>query len=107
METTYYEFSFAGHVPMRRVSQTLMVAVHAIESIHGKPAMRMESGLKIDPETGACTMSADSYVGEDLARAFAGFLNVTIGETAYQVTRGSRAPKRRAGGILAFLQGII
>lgn len=106
METTHYQFSFATHIPMREIAQTLALAVYAVESIHGKPAMRMESGLQIDRETGNCTISAETYVGEDLARAFAGFLNLTVGEKAYSVRRESHSTKQR-GGILAFFQGII
>lgn len=85
--TPVYKYSIDSKVPIRDVEESLLLAVLAVECLHGRSKVRLDASFKLDPKTYTCTVNASTEVGCAIARIFTGFLNHEFGELAYKVER--------------------
>lgn len=80
-----YKYSISKRVSMEDVEESLMLAALAAESLHGRSALKIDAAFRLNKKTGICVIDAESQVGLDIARIFAGFLTKGFGEAAFEV----------------------
>jgi hypothetical protein len=91
MTVDSYRYSFAPEVPAAEVEATLLLALFAVEALHGEAQVRLDAAHALDPGGRACVIDAASVVGRDLNRVFVGFLRREFGAGAFRVERGGVA----------------
>lgn len=87
MNQDLYRFVFVADVPIEEVEATLLLAIFAVESLHGESQTRLDAAHSFDTDKRACVIDASTAVGHDLARIFTGFLRREYGEDSFQVER--------------------
>ena len=92
-----YRYNFDSKVPIRDVEESLLLAVLAAESLHGRALVRLDASFSLDPKKRACVVDAATEVGQAIARIFTGFLGREFGEESFKVERmgniGASAPE--------------
>jgi len=78
-------YSFKDSVPASEIENTLLLAVLAIEGLHGQSRVRIEASYTCDPDLRVCVIDSSSDVGRDICRVFTGFAIREFGETAFTV----------------------
>jgi hypothetical protein len=96
MPRDQYIYSFNCDVPLHDVEITLLLALVAVESLHGETQVRLDAKHEVDADRRACTIDAATPVGRDLNRLFAGFARREYGEDAFRVDRVGVAPLETA-----------
>lgn len=79
-----YKYRFDESVPTQELEDTFMLAV---ESLHGRSRVRMESRFNLDKARRTCVIDASTDVGSDLARIFTGFATREYGERSVLIER--------------------
>ena len=92
MSQNVYNFTFDDSVSAVDVQSTFMLALIAVESMHGSVAVRMECRFNCYQKMRQYHVHTDSPIGNDLARIFAGFAMRAYGYGAVQVQRGYAQP---------------
>jgi len=87
MSRELYRYTFAPEVPPEEVEATLLLALFAVESLHGEAQVRLDAAHALDPDRRGCILDAATPVGRDLNRVFVGFLQREFGPDAFQVER--------------------
>lgn len=87
MESTSYRFEFGKKVPLKKVEESLVLAVVVVESLHGRSAMRLETSFQLDKEDRSCVVDGRTEVGRHIACVLTGLLSVEFGENAFAVAR--------------------
>ena len=87
-----YKYRFDESVPAQELEDTFMLAMLAVESLHGRSRMRRESRFSLDKARRTCVIDASTDVGSDLARIFTGFSTKEYGERSVLI---ERSPRRR------------
>jgi len=90
MPRTAYRFEFRSTLPLDDVEAALVLAVLAVEALHGEAQTRLDAAWWLDPELCACVIDAATPVGEALCRIFTGFLRGEFGEDSFEVERVER-----------------
>jgi hypothetical protein len=91
MSRELYRFTFAPEVSLQEVEASLVLALFAVESLHGEAQVRLDAAHAFVAQRRACVLDAATDVGRDLNRIFVGFLRREFGEAAFQVERLSAA----------------
>ncbi|MEA5087809.1 hypothetical protein [Solidesulfovibrio sp.] len=78
-------FTFSKQVDMACVEDTLVLAVLAAESIHGRTDIRLDACFRLQP--GTCSIDDGTPVGRTIARVFTGYLAREFGEGAFTIVR--------------------
>ena len=78
-------FTFSKQVDMACVEDTLVLAVLAAESIHGRTDIRLDACFQLKERV--CTIEDGKTVGRTIAQVFTGFLARKFGEDAFTVVR--------------------
>ena len=87
-----YRYQFNKEiVPAQEMEDTFMLALIAVESLHGRSRVRMEGCFKLDRDCRTCRIDATAQLGSDLARIFSGFATREYGEDAVMINRDIRA----------------
>ncbi len=86
-----YSYHFDESVPISDVGETLLLAVLAAESIHGRARVQLDASFRLDETGRTCVVDAGTDVGRDIARIFTGYLTSEFGEQAFQVERLTEA----------------
>ena len=73
-----YKYRFDESVPAQELEDTFMLAMLAVESLHGRSRVRMESRFNLDKARRTCS---------DLARIFTGFATKECGERSVLIER--------------------
>jgi hypothetical protein len=94
--TTSYRFEFGRKVPLKKVEESLLLAMVVVESLHGRSAVRLGVSFYLDEKERSCVVDASTEVGLDLARILTGFLAEEFGEDAFKVTRDCALGSSRA-----------
>ena len=89
---TLYRYLFQPGVPKAEVEASLLLAVIAVEGLHGEAQTRLDAGHAVGGKFGACVIDAGTPVGRDLAKVFTAFLRREFGEDAFRVERLQPAP---------------
>lgn len=87
MNRELYRYNFNAKVPLRDVEESLLLAVLATESLHGRALVRLDASFCLDPGKRSCVVDAATDVGRAIARIFTGFLTREFGEAAFKVER--------------------
>ncbi len=87
MLSNVYRYEFTGSASMVDVEATLMLALTAVENLHGATQVRLDAEHAFDPVLRVCVVNAATQVGRDLNKLFAGFLAREFGAEAFRVTR--------------------
>lgn len=84
---TIYRYTFQADVPKAEVEASLLLALIAVEGLHGEAQTRLDAGHAISGKFGACVIDGSTPVGRDLARVFTAFLRREFGEESFRVER--------------------
>jgi hypothetical protein len=76
---TVYRFTFDDRVAIEDVKRVLALSTIPVESLHGESAMLVDGRFSVNKRRRTCLIDAESQVGSDLAKVFAGFLNARAG----------------------------
>ena len=87
MAKDIYRYTFGPMARMQDVEEALLLAVLAVESLHGQSRVRMDASYCVDAEKRAAVIDASTPVGRDLCRIFTGFAIREFGEAAVKVRR--------------------
>lgn len=82
-----YSFNFSRGIPHKDVEGTFLLALLAVESLHGKEAVRMDCRFKTDFPQRRCLIGAGSQIGCELARIFAGLATHAFGREEIRIRR--------------------
>src|SRR4051794_27910635 len=93
MERIVYRYAFTPSVPTEEIEVSLLLAILAVESLHGESQVRLDAAHYLDAGGYACVIDAQTPVGQDLNRLFTGFLRREFGEDAFKVERLPAAPQ--------------
>ena len=75
MNRELYRYNFNSKVPFRDVEESLLLAVLAADSLHGRALVRLDASFCLDSKK------------RSDARIFTGFLSREFGEEAFKVER--------------------
>lgn len=92
MNRELYRYNFDSKVPIRDVEESLLLAVLAAESLHGRSLVRLDASFCLDSHKHSCVVDAATDVGRAIARIFTGFLTREFGEEAFKVERVGDGP---------------
>ena len=92
MTKEIYRYTFGSAARMQDVEEALLLAVLAVESLHGQSRVRMDASYCVDADKRSCVIDATSPVGRDLCRIFTGFTIREFGEAAVKVRRIGESP---------------
>lgn len=85
MSRTLYKYRIDRSVDWRELEQSLLLAVVAIESLHGESRVRLDARYCMRGKDGICVVDAGSQIGRDLNRIFTGFVTREFGEGSFRV----------------------
>lgn len=92
MTKDIYRYTFGPTARMQDVEEALLLAVLAVESLHGQSRVRMDASYCVDAEKHASVIDASTPVGRDICRIFTGFAIREFGEAACKVRRAGESP---------------
>ena len=92
MNRELYRYNFDSKIPIQDVEESLLLAVLAAESLHGRSLVRLDASFCLDPKKRSCVVDAATEVGRAIARIFTGFLSREFGEEAFRVERVGGVP---------------
>jgi hypothetical protein len=87
MTQELYRYEFGPDVPLEEVEASLLLALFAVESLHGEAQVRLDAAHLLDAGHRACAIEATTAVGRDLNRVFVNFVRREFGEGAFRVER--------------------
>lgn len=87
MERTLYRYTFRPEVPKAEVEASLVLALIAVEGLHGEAQTRLDAGHTIGNRFSACVIDGSTPVGRDLAKVFTAFLRREFGEDSFRIER--------------------
>jgi len=82
-----YRYSFTPTVQFEEVEASLVLAVFAVESLHGESQVRLDAGHALDADKRQIVIDATTQVGRDLNRMFVGFISREFGAHVFVVER--------------------
>ena len=92
MLTNVYRYEFTETVAVEDAEATLLLALAAVENLHGASQVRLDAEHAFDPALRVCVVNAATRVGRDLNKLFAGFLAREFGTKEFKVERISSEP---------------
>ncbi len=90
-----YRYEFGADVPLGDVEESLLLAVLAVESLHGRARVHLDASFRLDETTRTCVIDAGTEISRAIARIFTGFLTREFGERAFRIEKGQGAPALR------------
>ena len=94
MNRLLYRFRFDRNLPFDEVEATLMLAILAVQGLHGESRTCLDAAHSLDAEKRVIVINADTNVGADLNKLFVSFARREFGETAFRVERVGAKPNR-------------
>jgi hypothetical protein len=91
MAREVYRYSFPPEVSLDDVEASLLLAVWAVESLHGESQARLDASHLLDKDKRSCVIDAATPVGRDLNRLFVGYVRREFGCT-FRVERIAGLP---------------
>lgn len=82
-----YKYVFNEDVPSNEIESTVLLAVMAAESLHGRSRVRLDAAYRFDRERRVCVIDAGSDVGRDIVGIFTGYILHEFGEDSFKVHR--------------------
>ena len=97
MTKDIYRYTFWPEVPKAEVEASLLLALIAVEGLHGEAQTRLDAGHAIGGLFGVCVIDGGTAVGRDLAKVFTAFLRREFGEDSFRVERLQPTQPQGAG----------
>jgi hypothetical protein len=94
MSPGFYRYTFSCSVPQEDVEASLLLALLAVESLHGEAQVRLDAAHFLDPHQRGFVIDASTAVGRDVNRLFVGFVRKEFGEDAFRVDRVHTTPRQ-------------
>jgi hypothetical protein len=95
MRCEFYRYTFGPEVPQEEIEASLVLALFAVESLHGEAQVRLDAVYTLDANGHECLVDATTNVGRSLNRIFVGFLRREFGPEGFKVERLDAAPPAR------------
>ncbi|MHB1001441.1 MAG: hypothetical protein ACYC27_19555 [Armatimonadota bacterium] len=76
MTRTVYKFTFTKEVEISDINNAMAMAAIAVEAIYGEPAMKIDGKFYVSDRQRICLIDSESQLGQDLAKVFAGFIDL-------------------------------
>jgi hypothetical protein len=92
MPTDAYRYLFRDITPPDEVEATLVLAIFAVEALHGEAQTRLDAGHAFDAKLRTVVIDARTPVGRDLNRVFVGLMTREFGTGSFRVERVNRHP---------------
>lgn len=86
-----YRYEFTDAVPAGEVEVTLVLAIFAVEALHGEAQTRLDAGHAFDGTRRVMVIAADTAVGRDLNRVFLKLITREFGPGSFRVGRAKAA----------------
>lgn len=96
MTSDVFRYRLADHVPPEEAEATLVLAVLAVEALHGEAQTRLDAGHAFDAKLRTVVIDATTAVGRDFNRLFLGFLSREFGPGSFRVERVPTPPEPAA-----------
>lgn len=93
MNKQVYRYEFRPEVPLGEIEEVLLLAVIAVEAVHGQAKVRLDGEFLLCEAHRAAVIDATTAVGQDLARVFTGFISEQFGESSFSVERIQGEPE--------------
>lgn len=87
-----YRYLFRPEVPKREVEASLLLAIIAVEGLHGEAQTRLDARLALGNPFSACVIDTSTAVGRDLALIFTAFLRREFGEDSFRIDHVQPVP---------------
>ncbi len=85
MNKERYRYQFDEKVPAQDIEETLMLALLAVASMHGRTRVRMDGRFQLDKKKRLCVIDAGTRIGADLAQIFTGYVTREFGDDAVDI----------------------
>jgi hypothetical protein len=82
-----YRYTVSESVPTEEVEVTILLAMIAIESLHGEVEARLDVAHNYDADRRIVVVDASTPAGRDLSKLLTGFLNTEFGPNSFTVER--------------------
>ena len=83
MRREIYQYTFDEAVPFNEIEESMFLATMAVESLHGRSSLRLDSAFTMDSHKQPVAVDASTTVGRDIARVFTGYLTRQFGEELF------------------------
>lgn len=87
MDRDIFRYRFKDGLDAQEIEESLLLAVLAVEGIHGRCAVRLAGTFFYDREKQACVIDGSTEIGRHVAGIFTGFLQKQFGDEAFQIER--------------------
>lgn len=87
MAAILFKYCFVKSLDMPDVEAAFVLAIFAVESIHGESDTRLLAEHAMDLDKRTCVVDASTELGRDLNRLFVGFLGREFGPDSFTVER--------------------
>jgi hypothetical protein len=98
MPRDLYRYVFTPDVSVEDIQITLLLAILAVESLHGESQVRLDAAHFLNSDKRGCVIDAGTPVGRDLNRLFVGYCCREFGTDAVRVERVAEEPTHQAQG---------
>jgi hypothetical protein len=95
MPTDAYRYLFRDTTPPDEVEATLILAIFAVEALHGEAQTRLDATHAFDAGLRTVVIDAGTPVGRDLNRVFVGLMTREFGTGSFRVERVRHQPEPR------------
>lgn len=80
-----YRYRFSQDASAEAIESSLVLAIMAVESLHGNAQTRLDAAHSFDAANLMCVIDASTPVGEDFSRIFTGFVLREFAEDSFEV----------------------
>ena len=87
MSREAYRYTFDRSVAWRDLEESLLLAVLAVECLHGEARVRLDGRYRLDGDRSICVIDTATDVGRDINRIFTGFVSREFGRASFRVER--------------------
>ncbi|MBC7772933.1 MAG: hypothetical protein H7210_10595 [Pyrinomonadaceae bacterium] len=87
MNRTAMQYAFPLPTPMVQIEDTFVLALLALESLHGTARIRLDVKYEFDAAGRTCRVSCDTAIGDELNLLFTGYLRRELGDESFSVIR--------------------
>lgn len=92
MKSHTYKHRFRDRVVPQAIEETFLLAIAAVEYLHGKPKVRKNARYCLRAHDRTCVIDASSDVGRDIMKLFSGFATRELGPGAFGVQQITDTP---------------
>ena len=85
MSREVYRYRFDKEVPANDLEESLLLAVLAIQCLHGESRARLDARYCLNAGDRTCVIDASNDIGRDLNRVFTGFVSREFGDGSFKV----------------------